>query len=139
MAKNVNETLIDDAENQEIKDYAKPLTAEDVQREMRLYMDRLTLNKVSLAGKVISLEKTEPKQRVDKKTNLPVLDGEGNPQFYDAYHYATIAFEGGEVKIEIKPDWYNNLTIDSRISLEGRKGLNKFKQLDDIFHSYTLI
>ena len=131
--------VIDNVENEEIKDYNAPLTAMDVEAQMRSYMERYTTNKISLAGVVRSLEETTPKQRVDKKTNLPVLDNEGNPIFYDAQYYATVAFEGGEVKTEIKADWYNNLTVGRRILLEGCKGLNKFKQLDDIFHSYTIL
>lgn len=137
MAKTINENLIDDVENGDIQNY-QPLTAQDIQEQMRLYMERLTTNSVRVAGVIRALNVSKPKQKFDKQTNEPLLDEGGNPIFWDSYYYATIAFEGGELDVQILVDWYDNLKLGSRVLFEGVKGI-KFGKVHDIFHTYTVL
>lgn len=132
MAKDIN------SENEELKDFSKPLTAQDVEEQMRIYMERLTTNTVRIAGVVRALNVSTPKQKFDKQTKEPVLNELGEPTFWDSYYYATIAFEGGELDIQIKDDWFHNLVLGNRVLFEGVKGL-KFAKVQDIFHSYTVL
>ncbi len=141
MAK-ANDVVID--ENEEIKDFSKPLTLEDVQREFKRLQDLQSTNVVRVAGKIIDKRVSDGGQMFvrDAKGNYteePVLDAEGNPRFWDAKHYITLAFEGGELVIPVKNDAYEELQLDMRVLFNGRKKSTKNNGVIDSFDGYTVL
>jgi hypothetical protein len=126
------------AETKDLKNVSKPLTIEDVHEQTRLYMERLTRNKVEIAGVIRGKNKSEPKPKIDKKTNEPIFNDDGTPAFWAPYHYVTLAFEGGELEIPVDVDMYNGLDIGMRVLMEGVKGL-KFGKVQDNFFKYTVL
>lgn len=129
--------------NQGIDFDSKPLTIADVHEQTRIYMERISTNKVQIAGKVTDMRKTEPKMKYKKdkdgkNTDEPLLDENGHAQFWDSRHYVALAFEGGQLDIQIKPDWATSITVGNRVLFEGVKGLN-FGSVQDVFHSYTIL
>jgi hypothetical protein len=136
MAKDIN-SLVDG--NEELKDMSKPLlTMEDVHAEIARIQALQTTNSVRVAGIVRSLNVSNPRQRFDKQTKEPILDESGQPMFWSPYYYATIAFEGGELDINLKEDMFNELVLGKRYLFDGCKGLN-FGKVQDQFHSVTVL
>jgi hypothetical protein len=71
---------------------AKPLTIADIQEQTRIYMERMTTNKVLLAGAVRGKRVTEPKMKFKrgldgKYTDEVVMDENGLPQYWSSKHY----------------------------------------------------
>ena len=66
----------------------------------------------------------------------PVLNEDGSPQYYDPFYSATVAFNGGEMNINIDKSMYEKITIGKRYLFEGVKGLN-FGTVQDRFHTVT--
>jgi len=123
----------------EIEDFGtKPLTIADIQEQTRIYMERISTNKVAIAGVIREKRVSEPKIKIDKKTNEVILSEDGSPAYWSPYYSVTIAFEGGEISLNIKPDWYESLDVGNRVLFEGIKGLS-FGRIDDVFHKYTVL
>lgn len=121
----------------------KSLTIADIQEQTRIYMERMTTNKVLLAGAVRGKRVTEPKMKFKrgldgKYTDEIVLDENGLPQYWSSKHYVALAFEGGEVDLLVEKEWYDGLNIGSRVLFEGAKG-TKFGNVQDVYHSYTVL
>ncbi|MDT8339113.1 MAG: hypothetical protein RQ763_07930 [Sulfurimonas sp.] len=120
----------------------KPLTIADVQEQTRIYLERISTNKISIAGIVREKRKTDPKmkmKRVDGKyTDEPVLDENGQAQFWEPKYYLNIAFEGGELDLPIEASWYNSLDVGNRALFDGHKGV-KFGNVQDIYTHYTVL
>jgi len=115
---------------------------QDPQEAMRLYMQQYNMNEVKIAGDVRSVYVGEPKAKMKKETvngelvKTPVLNEDGSPQYYDPFYSATVAFNGGEMNINIDKTMYEKITIGKRYLFEGVKGLN-FGTVQDRFHSVT--
>ncbi|MDD2358678.1 MAG: hypothetical protein PHX13_12280 [Thiovulaceae bacterium] len=132
-----NDLIVDDGV--ELKDMSKPLlTMEDVHAEIARIQALQTTNSVRVAGIVRALNVSNPKQRFDKQTKEPILDEAGQPMFWAPYYYATIAFQGGELDINLKEDMFNELVLGKRYLFEGCKGLS-FGKVQDQFHSVTVL
>lgn len=131
------------AVNNNDKDFdAKPLTIADVQEQTRIYLERISTNKILIAGIVRDKRKTEPKikmKRVDGKyTDEPILDDDGQVQYWDPKYYITIAFEGGELDLLVELSWYSSLNVGNRALFEGHKGV-KYGNVQDIYTNYTVL
>lgn len=127
------------AKNEQPIDFdQKPLTIADVQEQTRLYMEKITRNKIELAGVIRDKRVSQPKQKFDKQTGEPILNADGTPQFWDSYYYVTLAFEGGETSVAVEEKWFDNLFIGQRVLFEGHKG-NRFGNVVDVFHNYILL
>lgn len=123
----------------EVEDFgSKPLTIADIQEQTRIYIERISTNKVAIAGVIREKRVSEPKIKIDKKTNEVILNEDGSPAYWSPYYSVTIAFEGGEISLNIKPDWYESLDVGNRVLFEGVKGLS-FGRIDDVFHKYTVL
>ena len=115
---------------------------QDPQEAMRLYMQKWNLNEVKIAGDVRSVYVGEPKAKMKKETvhgelvKTPVLDEDGSPQYYDPFYSATVAFNGGEMNINLDKNMFEKITIGKRYLFEGVKGLN-FGTVQDRFYSVT--
>lgn len=128
-----------DNNSNEIQDFGSvPLTIADVQEQTRIYIERISTNKVAIAGVIREKRVSEPKMKIDKKTNEIILGEDGLPQYWSPYYSVTIAFEGGELPLNVKSDWYESLEIGNRVLFEGCKGLS-FGRIDDVFHKYTIL
>lgn len=126
-------------EKDTIKDYdSKPLTIADVQEQTRIYIERICTNKVSLAGVVRGKNISEPKPKIDKKSGEHILGDDGSPAYWSPYHYVTIAFEGGELDVQVEAEWHMSLQMGNRVLFDGCKGL-KFGKVADVFHTYTIL
>jgi len=131
------------AVNNNDKDFdAKPLTIADVQEQTRIYLERISTNKILIAGIVRDKRKTEPKikmKRVDGKyTDEPIFDEDGQFQYWDPKYYITIAFEGGELDLLVELSWYSSLNVGNRALFEGHKGV-KYGNVQDIYTNYTVL
>lgn len=116
----------------------KPLTVADIQEQTRIYMERLNTNKVQIAGCVAGKRKSEPKPKIDKKTNEHILNEDGSPAFWSPYYYVVLAFQGGEMSVQVQDDWYEVLQVGQNVLFEGRKGLS-FGDVRDVFHTFTIL
>lgn len=133
MATTKNET-----QTNEVKDFSKQLTLEDVQEQARLYIEKTTTNEVKIAGVVRGKNKSEPKPKIDKKTNEQVINSDGSPAFWSPYYYVTLAFEGGEIDINVELDTFEALDMGVRVLFYGVKGL-RFGKIDDIFYKFEIL
>jgi hypothetical protein len=116
----------------------KVMTPEMVYEMQRQYMKKISTNEVRLAGIVRSKEETAGKPKVDRKTNEPVLDDNGQQEYWDGFKSVTIAFEGGETRIDVHSDWFDQIVIGERVLFEGSKGL-KWGKVNDVYHSMTVL
>ena len=130
MGKEVNNTAMDFD--------SKPLTIADVQEQTRIYMERMNTNKVLIAGSITSKRKSDPKPKIDKKTNEQMFNEDGSPAFWSPYYYVILAFQGGEISVNVLDDWYAELQIGQNVLFEGRKGLS-FGNVADVFHTRTIL
>lgn len=122
-----------------IKDYdSKPLTIADVQEQTRIYLERISTNRVSLAGVVRGKNISEPKPKIDKRSGDFILNDDGSQAYWSPYHYVSIAFEGGELDVQVEAEWYASLQVGNRVLFDGCKGI-KFGKVADVFHSYTVL
>lgn len=92
--------------------------AKDAARE---YIKLTQTNEVRLAGTVIQKLKTDGKQKM--KDNLPVLDAQGNAQYYPDRFKVKVAFNGGEIMPEVSADHYAMIQEDEMYLFRGRLGL----------------
>ena len=115
-----------------------PMTQEQYQEHMRKYMQRWNMNEVRLAGTVRSTFISEPKMKVDRKTNEPILGEDGQPTYWDSFRSVTVAFDGGEVSINLSKDIFETMVVGQRYLFEGVKGMS-FGRVDDIYHSVTML
>lgn len=89
--------------------------------DARAYVKLIQTNEVRLAGTVIEKQLIPGKQRM--KDNLPVLDSQGNEQFYPSRFKVKISFNGGEIMPEIKEDQFNSIVEGEMYLFKGRLGL----------------
>jgi hypothetical protein len=126
------------SKNEVVKDLSKPLTIEDIHEQTRIFMERFTRNKVELAGTIRGKNKSEPKPKIDKKTNEPIFNDDGTPAFWSPYYYVTLAFQGGEIDIPVDVEMFSQLELGNNVLMEGVKGL-KFGKVQDNFYKFTLL
>lgn len=127
----------------ENKDFDKePQTAEEMQDQMRLYMNKYNTNSVSLAGDIRSVYVGESKQKMKKAEDgtwsIPATNEDGTPIMKEPYRSVTIAFNGGEMQIPLTAQMFEQVQVGKRYLFEGVKGLN-YGEVQDIFHSITEI
>lgn len=122
-----------------ITDYDKvPTSVADVEEITRRYMEKISKNEIQLAGIVRAKNQSQPKQKFDKKTSEPIFNDDGSPAFWGSYFYVVLAFEGGELDVQIDEKWFNDLEIGKRVLFTGAKGL-KFGKIQDVFHGYVIL
>ena len=109
-------------------------SVESEQAKMLKFMKTYNANEVKLAGTVRSTYVSDPKQKFDKKTNEPILDENGMPTYWEPYRSVTIAFEGGELQVNVQKDMFETMIVGQRYLFEGVKGLN-FGKVEDVFHT----
>ncbi|MDD2651736.1 MAG: hypothetical protein PHX44_01720 [Sulfurimonas sp.] len=127
------------AQAEQVKDLgSKPLTIADVQEQTRIYLERLNTNKILIAGKIKEKRVSEPRLKIDKKTGEVILDEDGKPQYWNPYYTVVIAFEGGEMSINVKSDWHEMFDVGMRVLFEGSFGLS-FGNISPVFHKYTIL
>lgn len=130
--------IVNNVESDSVDFDSKPLTVADIQEETRRYLDRLRTNKIAIAGEIRSKRKSEPKPKIDKKTGEHILNEDGSPAFWSPYYYVVLAFQGGEISIQVQDDWFPFLDIGASVLFEGCKGLS-FGNVADVYHNYTLL
>lgn len=116
----------------------KPLTVADVQEQTRIYMERMNTNVVKIAGTVTAKRKSEPRPKIDKKTNEHLLNEDGSPAFWSPYYYVALAFHGGEIDVQVQDDWYADINVGDNVLFTGRKGL-RFGSINDVYHNFTIL
>jgi len=108
---------------------------EDEQSKMFAFMARYNTNMVSIAGTVRSKYQGEAKPKIDKTTNEHILVDDV-PQFWDPFRSVTIAFDGGEMDINLDKEKWESIVEGQRYLFEGVKGLN-YGKVQDKFHMIT--
>lgn len=137
--------------NDNLKEEKKPVLPESSQTEVQdfdepklsetnpaLYMDKYNKNEIKLAGKVIELEVSNPKPKIDKQTNQPVTGQDGQPEYWDPFYSAEIIFEGGSMRMNVSSEMHSKLTVGKRYQFDGMFGLG-FGKIQPKFFSATLI
>jgi len=120
----------------EVKDFDYvQRTIEEHNNAIRMYMERYNTNSVQIAGTVREKREGSAKPKIDKKTNEHILL-DGVPQFWEPFLSVTVAFEGGEIDINLDRKMYEDAEVSSRYLFEGTKGLN-YGRVQDKFHSMT--
>lgn len=125
-------------------DVKQDLTIEEVQAYYRQQRELESMNSVRIAGKVLSVSAPEPKQKMllnkdSNKWDIPAFDSDGNAIMKPQQYYITLAFEGGNMDIEIQKDWYDSINVGSRVLLDGSRLVDNYGNLKDKFFRYTLL
>lgn len=119
----------------EIENYDIPKLSETSPSE---YMRKYNLNEIKLAGKVVSMNVSEPQPKIDKQTNEQAKDENGSPAFWTPFYSVDIIFEGGELRVNLNESNYQKLVIGERYLFTGMMGL-EFKKVQPKFHAVMLI
>ena len=128
----------------EVKDYGKkPLTMEEMEAYFKQQRDLESTNIVKLAGKVLSMRETAPRQKMKAdehgKFTIPLFDDEGEPLMWDSKYFITLAFEGGQIEINIPKNWAKEISLNNRILVEGNKLADKSGVVKDNFHRFVIL
>lgn len=135
------------ANNVEIKDMSPKIgdmamSMDDFNRMMALYNQRVNANNVTLSAEISAKEIIKGKEKIDKASGLPVLDGEGFPLFYPNRYNVTLTFKGGTLVQSVSETTYNELNIASTYMFKGSLGFVKqFGQdvLSPVWSSWELV
>lgn len=102
------------------------------------FMEMYNKNDITLSGKVVAKEISEGQIKIDKKTNAPVLDNNGQPEKWDPFYSCEIIFEGGSIRMNVQKDMHEKLDIGKRYMFSGMMGL-EFKKVQPKFYNAVLI
>ena len=119
----------------EVQNFDEPKLSET---NPALFMQKYNMNEIKLAGKVVDKEISDPKPKIDKKTNEHIIDATGTSEFWDPFYSVEIIFEGASMRLNLKKELYEKLTIGKRYQFEGMMGM-EFKKTQPIFFLATLI
>ena len=100
-------------------------------------MAKYNTNTIQLAGTVVELKVGELSPKIDKKTNKPILDENGNQDYWPPFYNVGIVFEGAELSATVDKSLYERMELGKRYMFSGRMG-NQFKKTQPIFYSATL-
>lgn len=104
-------------QEQEDAMYAKVM--ERIEAEQNRKKAMLNLSSFQYGGTVLSCELSQPQQRYDKKTNLPILDGTGQPTFWDAIYFVDVAHLGSSRKFVVPLDLGKDIEKGQDYLFEG--------------------
>ena len=135
------------ANNVEIKDMSPTVGEAQISqaeflRLMRLHNEKVNANTLTLSAEVTKKEVFEGKQRIDKTSQLPILDGEGQPQFYPNRYKITLSFKGGSLTQTVSEKLYQELEEGHTYMFKGQLGFIKdFGQdvLSPIWQSHEFV
>lgn len=100
-------------------------------------MAKYNTNDIKLAGTVTELRKSDPQAKIDKKTNAPVLDANGQQEYWEPFYSVGIIFEGAELNVNVDKTLFDKMELTKRYMFLGRMG-TQFKKTQPIFYSATL-
>jgi len=100
-------------------------------------MRKYNTNEIRLAGTVVELRESDPSPKIDKKTNAPVLDNNGEQEFWEPFHFVNVVFEGAELSVSVEKSLFEKMECNKRYMFIGRMGA-QFKKTQPIFYSATL-
>ena len=129
MAKEKNDTQLPEIQNYDVVN----MDGLDFSESMRKY----NTNDIRLAGTVVELRESDPQPKMDKKTNAPVLDSNGQPEFWEPFYSVGIIFEGAELNVNMDKALFEKMEMNRRYMFVGRMG-TQFKKTQPIFYSATL-
>jgi hypothetical protein len=110
---------------------------EEMKNQAREYIKLTQTNSVKLAGTIVSNYQSEPKPRL--KDNLPVMDDQGNQQFYAPRSSCKVSFNGGEVEIPLTTEQFNTLKVGEMYLFSGRLGLVKSFGSESVSYVFSTI
>lgn len=110
---------------------------EEMKNQARKYIKLTQTNIVKLAGTIVSNYQSEPKPKL--QNNLPVMDDQGNQQFYAPRSSCKVSFNGGEVEVPLTTDQYNTLKVGEMYLFMGRLGLVKSFGNESISYVFSTI
>ncbi|MFT7004264.1 MAG: hypothetical protein ACJAWW_001621 [Sulfurimonas sp.] len=106
--------------------------------DMMNFMKKYNRNEIKLAGTITLLEVSTPAQKLDKKTNQPALDDNGNPTYWDPFFTASISFEGGMTRVNLSQKLFEILQQGERYLFVGNMG-NAFGKVQPVFYDVQSI
>lgn len=120
--------------NQEIVDFDRPLTVNDIAKIQQAQREFSSKNEIRLTAKVVEYRVADPKpaQKKDGDKWVDKINDAGEVVMKDPVHYATITFMGGEMSITADPKW--ELQLNCEYQFIGRYGV-KFGSMEPIFTS----
>lgn len=118
------------ANNVELKDMAPKIGEDEMTMDkfnemMALYNARVNANQVTLSAQISAREVLKGKERTEKTTGAPLLDGDGNPTFYPNRYKITLIFKGGTLVQNVSETMYNELELNSTYMFKGSLGFVK--------------
>ena len=100
-------------------------------------MAKYNTNEIKLAGTVVEMRVSEPRPKLDKNTKEPILDDNGQAEFWDPFYSVSIIFEGAELNVNVDKKLYERIELSKRYMFLGRMGMS-FKKTQPIFSSAVL-
>lgn len=110
---------------------------DEMKNQAREYIKLTQTNSVKLAGTIVSNYQSEPKPKL--QNNLPVMDDQGNQQFYAPRSSCKVSFNGGEVEIPLTNEQFNTLNVGEMYLFSGRLGLVKSFGNESISYVFSTI
>lgn len=101
------------------------MNMEEFTRMMKLHNERVNANKVVLSAEISAREIIKGKEKVDKASNLPILDSHGFPVTYPDRYKVTLTFKGGTLVQNVSEAMYNDLELNATYMFKGSLGFVK--------------
>lgn len=111
-------------------------TPDQAKEAVREYIKQTQMNKVELAGTVVSKYESEPKAKM--KDGVHQMEN-GVPAFYAPRRSCKVAFIGGEVEVPLSADQFEKVQETSIYLFKGRLGLVKNFGSESVSYIFSTI
>lgn len=105
------------AQEQEDAMYAKVM--ERIEAEQSRKKEMLNKSNFVYGGTVTGCELSQPQQKYDRVTKAPILDGSGQPTFWDAIYFVDVAHLGSSRKFVVPLDLGKDIEKGQDYLFEG--------------------
>lgn len=105
------------AQEQEDAMYAKVM--ERIEAEQNRKKAMLNISSFKYGGTVLTCELSQPQQKFDRTTKAPILDGSGQPTFWEAIYFVDVAHLGSSRKFVVPLDLGKDIEKGQDYLFEG--------------------
>jgi hypothetical protein len=95
---------------------------EQHQNAERIFNEKSNEDSFSFGGKLISCNASQPRPKIDKATNEPILDSKGQPTFWDSVYWCEIQQLGKTRKYSVSVELGKDLNVGSWYTFSGENG-----------------
>ncbi len=104
---------------QQLEDAMYARVMEKIEAEQNRKKDMLNKSNFVYGGTVTSCELSQPQQKFDRNTKLPILDGNNQPTFWDAIYFVEVAHLGSSRKFVVPLDLGKDIEKGQDYLFEG--------------------